>query len=274
MMSSYGQSLDKGVLMIDLHLHLLPAVDDGPRTLDESLALARALVESGVRRAVVTPHFDAWTAQILPNARAIGRHTDALRTELAAASIPLAIVPGGECFLTPELLERAESGDVPSWGRPATILVETAEQHVLHAERMLAILIHSGLRVVLAHPERYAFIQENPAWLDELVGMGLLVQVTAGAFRPGASSPRARTAELLLRQGRIHALASDAHNAAGVRGMQEGLARLGELAGAEVLALLTEENPAAILDGGRAVRPAPPVALPARRRVRLPFSRR
>lgn len=92
---------DEGGTVIDLHLHLLPGVDDGPETLDESLALARALVEVGVHRAVVTPHFDAWTAQALRDVRPIARRTAALREHLSEAGIPLPITPGGSASSPP-----------------------------------------------------------------------------------------------------------------------------------------------------------------------------
>lgn len=259
--------------MIDLHLHLLPGVDDGPPDLDASLALARALVEAGIRRAVVTPHIDDWTAQALPDVAAVVARTEALRAALAQAAIPLAINPGGECFLTPELIARARQRTVPTWGSGPCILVEmTATQRLLHTDRMLSELLRTGLRVILAHPERYPFVQEQPAALDEMVGNGLILQLTAAAIAYERSR-QGETARALLARGTVRLVASDAHNPPGVRNMVLGLERLRELAGDEMVRTLYEENPAALLDGDRPLVAVPPIALPERRAFRLPFLR-
>lgn len=257
--------------MIDLHLHLLPGVDDGPPDLAVSLDHARALVAAGIDRAVVTPHIDDWTAHVLPNVEAVTARTEALAAELAQAGIPLAIAPGGECFLTPELIERVRQRTVPTWGSGPCVLVEmVATQRLLHIDRMLAELLRTGLRVVLAHPERYPYVQEHPEALDELVDAGLLLQVTAAAFGYERSR-QGDAARALLARGSIHVLASDSHNPAGVQGIARGLDRLREMAGDEVVRTLYEHNPAALLDGDRPLITLPPIAPPARRSFRIPF---
>jgi protein-tyrosine phosphatase len=257
--------------VIDLHLHLLPGVDDGPPDMDASLALARALVEAGVTRAVVTPHIDDWTAQVLPDVAAVQSRTETLAEEIARADIALSITPGGECFLTPELIERARERTVPTWGCGPCILVEmVATQRLLHVDRMLAGLLRCGLRVVLAHPERYPFVQENPDALNEPIDNGLMLQVTAAAFGYERSR-QGEAARTLLARGKVHLLASDAHNPSGVQSVLIGLARLRELAGDEVVRTLYEENPLALLDGDRPVTTISPLALSTRRSFRLPF---
>jgi protein-tyrosine phosphatase len=81
--------------MIDLHVHLLPAVDDGPPDGQTSLALAQALVAIGVHHAVVTPHIADWTRKVLPSAKVVAERTETLRANLRIAGIPLTIEPGG-----------------------------------------------------------------------------------------------------------------------------------------------------------------------------------
>jgi protein-tyrosine phosphatase len=259
--------------MIDIHLHLLPGVDDGPPDMSASLALAQALVEANMRRAVITPHIDDWTAHVLPDPAAVASHTAVLEAALAQAGIPLSIVPGGECFLTPELIERVKQRQVPTWGHGPCLLVEmVTSQRLLHVDRMLGQLVLSGLHIVLAHPERYSFVQENPQVLDDLVDGGLLLQVTAGVF--GAERGRqSDTARALLARGKIHLLASDAHNPRGVQSMLLGVQRVRELVGDEAVRTLYEHNPMALLDGDRAIISLPPMSAPARHSFRFPFFR-
>jgi protein-tyrosine phosphatase len=151
------------------------------------------------------------------------------------------------------------------WGSsPGVALVELPQhQHINHLNMLLAIVMRAGPRILLAHPERYPFMMADPSSLDDLIEDGLLFQVTASAFRPASRS--VRLAEALLHRGSVHILASDAHNAQAVGTMIEGLERLREIAGESTVRLLTEENPAALLNGSASIAAArPPIA--ARRR--------
>jgi len=259
--------------MIDLHLHLLPAVDDGPKDLEHSLLFARALVEAGVDRAVVTPHIDEWTSEVLPNVAAVVARTAALQTELQSRSIMLRLQPGGECYLSDDLVQRAHDRTVPTFGPAHCLLVEMAAQQPLYnGGQILSQLRLAGVRVLLAHPERYSFVQSRPAVVDELVELGVMLQVTASAFRQTSHSGRAHLAETLLRRGQVHIVASDGHNDKAVLGMREGLERLHEIAGEAMVRLLTVENPQALLESTERIRPAP-APEPQARHFRIPFFR-
>jgi protein-tyrosine phosphatase len=252
--------------MIDLHVHLLPAVDDGPPDGQTALALARALVAVGVHHAVVTPHIADWTRFALPTAKAVASRTETLRANLRIASIPLTIEPGGECYLTPDLPDRLARGLLPTWGRRPCLLVELPiGQPTPFAVQALTHLTELGIRVVLAHPERYDLAHTHPERIHELAARGVILQVTARAFLPGDRSRHARTARLLLQRGLVHLVAGDTHGAADVEGLRNGLAHLQSLVGDATLEILCERNPAALLAGD----PLTPV--PPRARRRLPF---
>jgi protein-tyrosine phosphatase len=243
--------------VIDLHLHLLPGVDDGAPDLAASLQMARALVAAGVHRAVVTPHIDDWTAAALPDRESVYRATIDLQRSLRESAIDLRLEAGGECYVTPELIDRHRAGLLPVWGvPPGALLIELPHhQRIVQLPVLLASLMRIGPRVLLAHPERYPFVQADPAALDDLVEAGLLLQLTASSFRSGA---QAALSEQLLRRGIVHVVASDAHNPQSVAAMVNGLERLNSIAGASTVQLLTQENPAALLDGTGPLRPAQP----------------
>jgi protein-tyrosine phosphatase len=232
--------------VIDLHSHILPGVDDGPRTLEESLEIARAAVADGITVMAATPHVrDDWPTEPAMMEERVAE----LRGGLERAGIDLDVRPGGEIGLdrlsqlTADELRRFGLG-----GNPRYLLVETPYYDwPLYMADALSRLIVDGITPVLAHPERNADVQAQPERLVSLVRAGVLVQITAASV-DGRVGRRAQQCGLvLIKQGLAHMLASDAHHAS-VRavGMTEAAETVG---GGPLAAWLTREVPAAILDG-------------------------
>ena len=241
--------------MIDLHCHLLPGIDDGPRDMRMALAVAQLQVDAGVATVAATPHV-SW--DLPTSAEAIASGIAAVRAELAARGIPLDVVAGGEIDvhrageLSDEELRALALGGGP-W-----LLLEAPLQTGIPLEPVALALIERGHRVLIAHPERSPLLQRDPVALRRLVDAGALTQLTAGSLTGRFGRTVQRYAEALLEQGLVHTVASDAHDA--LRrppGMHVRV--LGELA-----PLLTQEIPAAILTGGEI--PPLPAARPPRRR--------
>lgn len=231
--------------MIDLHLHLLPGIDDGAASLDESRQMLGGLRDLGFRAVVVTPHL---MARLQPDeqwqvaaalAAVAGEATDyGLRVDL-----------GYEVALTPDLPARLEAGEPVTLAGSRTILVELpAVGWPTYTESTLFALQAAGYKPLLAHPERYQAVQDDPDLALDLVSRGILLQVTFGSF-VGLFGKRARkAAETLLRRQAIHVLASDAHSA-GQRlvAVKRARERVAALAGERVAQALTVENPHALL---------------------------
>jgi protein-tyrosine phosphatase len=205
--------------MLDMHCHLLPGIDDGPDTLDESLDLARAMVADGITKAVCTPHvfpgrFDNVRGSI---AQAFQKFV----VELQAAAIPLELCWAGEVRLAPEVLELLADQAVPFLGQVSgkrTMLLELPDGMIpLGADRFVRTLLRAGVRPVLAHPERNRSVMEDSERLRPFMEDGCYVQLTAGSL-VGQFGERARvTARRLLDEGWVHAVASDCHNLGGRR---------------------------------------------------------
>jgi protein-tyrosine phosphatase len=242
--------------VIDLHAHLLPGLDDGPRRMDDALEMARVAVEGGVRTLVCTPHLNAAFPQ---SHRALGEAVPALRRELERAEIPLAVVPGAEIALDRvAALEDDELREASLGGAGRWLLVELPlEGWPVGIPQTLERLEMRGFGVVLAHPERAAGVQRAPDRLRDLVGRGALVQVTAGSFIGDHGPLARRTAVALLRAGFVHFLASDGHSARGRPPLlADGLAMAAaELHIApEALGWMVNEGPRLVIEG-RTVRP-------------------
>lgn len=231
--------------MIDLHCHVLPGIDDGPETIDESLELARAAAACGVRTLVATPHV-SWRYQ--NDADAIGRLVDELGRQMAAERIELQVLAGAEIAVTrvPEI-ESSELARL-SLGGGEWLLVEPPFTPVASGlEAMLQDLLRQGHRILLAHPERCPAFQRDPRMLGSLVGEGILASLTAGSLVGRFGGLTRRFALKLVQEEMVHNVASDAHD---LSGRAPGISSELEQAGlAPLEEWLTQAVPAAILSG-------------------------
>lgn len=243
--------------MIDLHCHVLPGIDDGPETIEGSLALARAAVAAGARTLVATPHV-SWH---YPNdADTIVRLVDDLSTRLAAEAVPLEVRPGAEIAMTRVLdIDPAQLARL-GLGGGAWLLIEPPFTQVVGGlEAIVSDLRQRGHRILLAHPERCPAFHRDPRMLESLIRAGALTSITAGSLVGRFGGEVRRFALQLARSEMIHNVASDAHDLAHRR---PGIASELEQAGLGPLAdWLTQAVPAAILDE-TTIPSRPAVALP------------
>jgi protein-tyrosine phosphatase len=255
--------------VIDLHAHILHGVDDGPADVEESVALARAAVQAGTRVMAATSH----VSHMFPcDTRVFPDRLAEVQDALERAGVPLELRSGGE--LAPSRLVDLddETLSLLSLGGGPYLLVECPFSPVsAELEPLVYELQHRGWRVLLAHPERSAAFQRAPDRLARLVSDGALAQVTASSLAGQFGGAARRFSVNALREGLVHVLASDAHDAIDrPPGMAAGLAAarddvLGIDAHAE---WLTEEVPAAILAGDE-IPPRPPLPRRTGLRARL-----
>ncbi len=238
--------------MIDLHCHLLPAVDDGPATLAESLALASASVQDGVQIVASTPHVRADHPLVVP-AELPGR-CDELRAALAQRRIDLEVVCAGEADLAWAMSASDDELRLVSYGgRGTDVLLETPYGLLPPGfeERVFEIFAARDMRVLLAHPERSMTFQNSPGRLKRLVDRGVLVQVTAQSLLRRGSSSRSRSlARALVNEGFAHVIASDAHGLGGRASLLEAVKAAGRIDRARAT-WMVEQAPAAVLAGER-----------------------
>jgi protein-tyrosine phosphatase len=234
--------------MIDIHLHILPGVDDGPATLDDALSLARSLVREGVSVAVATPHYNDEYPQL--SAREIFERVQDLQRELNLRAIPLHLLAGHEALIKPGLVEDIQRGHLATLNGSRYLLLELWNSSWLpETERVIFELRAFGVVPVLAHPERYWVIQQDSGRLATLLEQGVLAQLTAGSLVGLQGNTIRKCAEALLKRGLIHCIASDAH---GMHlrppGVVEGLRCAERILGRERVHAMVELHPAAILN--------------------------
>jgi protein-tyrosine phosphatase len=245
--------------MIDLHSHVLPGIDDGPRTLDESIEILRAAAEDGITRIAATPHVRA-DHPTTPDA--MERGVDELNRAAREAGLPIEVLRGGELDI--EYVARLDDATLARFGlggNAAVLLLECPYSGwPLDLRDFVFRLGARGFSVVLAHPERNRDVQADPELLRPLVDAGVLVQLTAASVDGRFGSNARHASRSLLDAGLAHLIAGDAH-APHVRavGMGAAAAAVGDAALAR---WLTEAVPAAVVSGSEV--PARPKRPPRR----------
>jgi protein-tyrosine phosphatase len=197
--------------VIDLHTHVLPGIDDGPKTIEGSLALVRMAAANGTRVMVATPHVN-W--HYTNEAATIAQLTDELNERLRGEGIAVEIRAGAEIAMTragemgPAELERLTLGG-SSW-----VLLEPPFTPVVTGlDGVVMTLQNAGHRVLLAHPERCPALHRQPRILESLVDGGVLTSITAGSLVGRFGGEVRRFARRMVEQGLVHNVASDAHDA-------------------------------------------------------------
>lgn len=197
--------------MIDLHCHILAGLDDGARTMEDSIEMARAAVNEGIQTIIATPHhkngrYDNPKQEII-------QKTAELNKVLKEENIPLTILPGQEPAIHGELLKGISLGEVSTLNNTQYLFIELPAGHVpRYTEKLLYDLQVEGRIPVIVHPERNQEIIERPEILYQLIKKGALSQLTASSIYGIFGKKIKGFSEQLIEANLVHFIASDAHN--------------------------------------------------------------
>jgi protein-tyrosine phosphatase len=232
---------------IDLHSHVLPALDDGAPDIETSMTMLRALIGMGYEVVTATPHQKA--SQYLAPLEEIRAAHEAARTRLAAAGLPLRLSLAAENFWDDVLFERWRQKTIPSYddGRAFLFEISPAELPV-HFEDTLFEMAVGGKLPVMAHPERYRPFWSDPDRLARL-GRQVALVVDLGAIAGYHGWREKGMARRLVSDRIAHAVASDVHAPSDARVAGEGIRWIHRKLGADAVRRLLDENPRAILSG-------------------------
>jgi protein-tyrosine phosphatase len=197
--------------MIDLHCHILPNVDDGPRNVAESVEMAKQAVRQGIKTIIATPHHR--NEKYENHGQTIFRRVEEFNRVLESESVDIMVLPGQETRIFGEMVEGLESGEILPLNQGKYVLVELPSGHVPRYTAQLMYDIQlKGFVPVIVHPERNQEIIENPEVLYQLVKKGALTQVTASSVTGHFGKTIKKFTHQLLEANLTHFIASDAHN--------------------------------------------------------------
>jgi protein-tyrosine phosphatase len=235
--------------MIDLHCHILPGIDDGPKTLRESLEMARIFEQAGYSHLVATPHTVPGTTW-MPKPDEIRDLLLELNQAIKKAGIQLKVLPGMEIALDPNISDLLNQGRVQPLAGTSYVLVEPPFQRLpLGWDQAVFNVLSRGFYVLLAHPERCAQLSAKPQLCDKLIESGVYFQVNWDSFLGHHGRTTQKMAIYLAGKAYIHCLATDSHDSRSRNAfqVQQTAKTIEELIGSRNLQLISRENPIRVL---------------------------
>lgn len=197
--------------LVDMHVHLLAGLDDGPRTREDAVQMCRAAFAEGVRMVAAGAHQNEEYPDVSPEV--LRSATQQLVQDLQRHGVDVTAFPNAEVMAHPEMVGSWKAGKLLSVAdRRQYMLVEMPHGLFVDLRAIVVQLREQGIRPILAHPERQPELLHESGVIEELVRLGCLVQVSSGSL----TSPRERRDQQALRRwlkrGLVHVLGSDGHS--------------------------------------------------------------
>jgi len=236
--------------MIDIHSHILPGLDDGSKSREDTLQMVRQLHEAGFNTLIATPHVMEGIDFL--GAEEILAATEQVQQQITEAGIPVEVLPGAENYIFPDLAKWAQVGKLLTLGNTGKyLLVELPMLEIPHyTEQVFFELQVNGLTPVLAHPERYRRLYDEPERLLDWANKGILLQLDLRSLNGKYGPQPMRLAERMLQSDLIHLIGSDAHRLARSEASYlEALRSIRKIIGEQRFREVTLTNPQNILTG-------------------------
>ncbi|HNV93198.1 MAG TPA: capsular biosynthesis protein [Candidatus Cloacimonas sp.] len=195
--------------MVDIHTHLLPNIDDGSKSLDDSLSQISLMAEGGISRAYLTSHYFRGHFQYTRSE--YDDKFNLLVNEVIKAGIDIDLQPGFEIYLQPGILSDIKQHNL-TMGKSNYILLES-DLNGLPSDFYNNIypLLRAGYKPILAHAERYVSIMQKPSRAEDLIHRNIYIQTSAGSLLGLYGEKVKSTAWILVNKGWTHFIASDDH---------------------------------------------------------------
>lgn len=213
---------DFSELGTDIHSHFIPGIDDGCKTISDSLSLIRSMKEMGFRKLITTPHI--MSDYFKNDSAIISEGLNKLREKLSNESISIELEAAAEYYLDDAFLKLLDKGDMLTFGKEKYLLLEVSYiNYPENFKNMIFDILVKGYIPVLAHPERYPFWSMKYEEYQKLKDMGVLFQLNINSLSGYYGPEIKRTAEKLASDNMINFLGSDTHHDKHIAALQKSL---------------------------------------------------
>lgn len=198
--------------MVDIHTHLLYGVDDGSKSIEESISIIENLSNAGVTDIILTPHYINYSNYNSSKTNNEIRMQN-LKSELSRENIKVNLYLGNEIYIDDEIITLLQNGVMSSMNNSKYLLIELpmSGNHESYYDIFLD-LINLGYIVILAHPERYTSFQKDISKVYELQEIGVLFQCNIGSILGDYGKDAKKTIKKLLKEKLVTFIASDIHH--------------------------------------------------------------
>lgn len=200
-------------LEVDIHSHLVPAIDDGIQTIEEGLDILREMVQLGYKKIITTPHT---MMEVYPNSpKTINNGLQLMKKAIIEADIPITIEAATEYYLDESFIERLDNDEPLMTFGDNYVLFETSfiNEPPFLKEATFKMNI-KGYKPVYAHPERYLYLIENDDLLEEMIDRDIFFQLNLNSLTGMYSKPVQKFAEKLIDKKAVRFVGTDCHNIA------------------------------------------------------------
>ena len=235
-------------MKIDIHSHILPGIDDGARTMEDTVKMIEIAVQEGVEAIITTPHYKAGMKEEL--SLKYQQVFDKVSQYITSHQIPLKLYQGNEVYYSESIPELLSKNAVRTLNGTRYVLVEfSTGMGYLSIQRSLNALLYAGYWPVVAHTERYSALREIKK-IDELIKMGAYIQLNMNAIIGKEGWRTKRFCKKLLKNEMVHVIATDAHGSRHrAPKIKACLKYIDKKFGKVYRKRISEENPLKILEG-------------------------
>ena len=196
-------------LNTDMHSHLIPGIDDGVQSLEEVLAIVKKFQSFGYKKIITTPHI---AQEMYPNKPAdILKGLNDVKSYLKNNNINIEIEAAAEYYLDDNFYSRIDDNDFLTFGNQYILIETSFLNEPFFLKDAIFKLNANGLNPVLAHPERYIYLQNSPGYLKEISNMNILFQVNLNSLAGIYGKAVQKFSEWIVEQHLVHFLGTDCH---------------------------------------------------------------
>lgn len=200
--------------MVDIHSHILPGIDDGSKSMEETMEMLKLTEADGIKTIVATSHF--YRGYYENKWNDIKKLVEKVKTRAEEENVDLDIISGQEVMLDNRTLESYRSSEIGCMEGTGYMLVELPMMTMpKDAMNIIYELEIKGVRPILAHPERYRYIIDNPSKINEFLDEKCLIQINTGSIIGIFGKKVKSTARILIKNGVCSFIASDTHSTGG-----------------------------------------------------------
>lgn len=234
--------------MIDIHTHIIPNIDDGSKSVEETFKLINEAEEAGFTDIILTPHYI--TNYYETHGAEVKFWTESLQKIVDEKNLGVKLHSGMEIYISEELSELVRNGTVITLANSKYVLIEFPMNTIMrNVDEILFIMRNMGYKVIIAHPERYKCIQENIEYAMQLVEEGCMLQSNYGSIVDMYGKEAKKTLKKLLKMNLVSFLGTDTHKEETIyKVIPKILKKLKKVISEEKLYEITTLNPRKILD--------------------------
>ena len=196
--------------MIDIHSHIIPNVDDGARSVEETFNILKEAQEAGFTDVILTSHF--LLNYYETNAQELIFWKEKLQEVLKKQGTKINLHSGMEIYITNQMEELLENKKILTLANSRYMLIELPlATNVKYFDYVVYYLEAKGIKPIIAHPERYKCVQKDPDIVEEYIEKGCLIQCNYGSIVNLYGREAEKTIKTILKKNQVHFLGSDVH---------------------------------------------------------------